>query len=283
MIDLEERIRRAAELLDAESVRARDPLPATRPTLEHSTRWRAPVAQIAAACILFVGLVGLFLVATRDPATSNSPALDGASATSVVEATAPMTTVAAATSVPTAGSLVTAPATTAPTGVEQSLVPPVATLPVMADVGSVVPATVLATGPSDWYRLQPDLDVAWYSDGGDASMLCFRTPAGQECQLDEFAPTAIGGGPIGVRSLDDQLLVVTLDPDPMVVVAFDNGQTVTSQVERDDQIGWGIARIDMPAGTNPLGLATVFEMDPTPSSVPVTSAPPIETAPPTIG
>lgn len=285
MIDLEERIRRAAELLDDESVRAR-PLPETRRTVEHVGRRGVSVVQVAAVCILVVGLAGMFWAATRSPAsapaTSDSPAVDGGPASTGVSATAPMTTVATASSIPTGGVVATAPATTAPSSVEQ-WVPPAVSLPVMADVSSVVPATVLATGPSDWYRLQPDLDVAWYSDGGDKSMLCFRTPAGQECQLDEFAPTSIGGGPIGVRSLNDQLLIVTLDPEQAVVVAFDNGQTITAQVERDDQIGWGVARMDTATGATPLDLAMVFEMDSAGTSVPVTTAPPIETAPPTTG
>ena len=284
MIDLEERIRRAAELLDDEAVRVRDPHPVMRSDRGRVDRGRPYMVQVAAGFMLVAGLVGMFWVATRDPvsgpATSGLPSGTGRSASTVV-ATAPVTSVAtAATSVPSGVAVGTSPpATTVPS----VLAPPAVTLPELADVSSVVPATVLATGPSDWYRLQRDLDVAWYSDGGEMSMLCFRTPAGQECQLDEFAPTAMGGGPIGVRSVDDRWLVVTLDPEITVTLAFDNGQTVTSPVERDDQIGWGVARIWSASGATPEGLAMVFAMDSPASTVPVTSPPPTETAPATIG
>ena len=151
-----------------------------------------------------------------------------------------------------------------------------ATLPALTDVSSEVPPTVLGTGPTDWYRLQPDLDVAWYSDGGDQSMLCFRTPAGQDCQLDRFAPTASGGGPIGVRSVDDQLLVLTLDPASPVTVTFDNGQTVTRPFEADEQTGWGVARVQMPPAGNPEGLSMLFDTSQDGSA---SSAPPMTTVP----
>ena len=272
MIDLEERIRRAAELLDDESLSVRSPLTMSRPAASLAGRRRVPVAQVAAACMLVVGLVGVFWVTARDfataPATSTSPVAGAGPPTTAVEATAPMTTVAAATP-------------SVPSSVEQ-WVPPSVTLPVFADVSSVVPPTALGTGPTDWYRLQPDLDVAWYSEGGETSMLCFRTPAGQECQLDELGPTAIGGGRIGVYSLSEQLLVVTLDTDVSVVVSFDNGQTINAQVERDAQTGWGVARMGTTAGATPLDLAMVFAMQPA-SSVPATIAPVVTTAPSTNG
>jgi len=40
---------------------------------------------------------------------------------------------------------------------------PTQTLPDGADV-SDTPVTVAASAPTDWYRLQPDLDVAWYQE-----------------------------------------------------------------------------------------------------------------------
>lgn len=284
MIDLEERIRRAAELLDSEAVRVRELDPEMRSDSGRGDRRRPYMVQVAAGCMLLAGVVGMYLVATRDPAsgpaTSELPSGADESASTVV-ATAPVTSVATAvTSVPAGVAVGTSPpATTAPS----VLAPPAATLPELTDASSVVPVTVMGTGPTEWYRLQRDLDVAWYSDGGEMSMLCFRTPAGQECQLDEFAPTANGGGPIGVRTVDDRWLVVTLDPESTVTLAFDNGETVTSQVERDDQIGWGVARIWSASGATPTGLAMVFAMNQPAPTVPVTSPPPTETAPVTIG
>ena len=240
------------------------------------------MVQVAAGCMLLVGVVGMFLVATRDPvpATSESPSGADESVSTVV-ATAPVTSVATTeTSVPSGVAVGTSPtATTAPS----VLAPPAATLPELADVSSGVPVTVVGAGPSEWYRLQRDLDVAWYGDGAETSMLCFRTPAGQECQPDEFAPTANGGGPIGVRTVDDRWLVVTLDPETTVTLGFDNGQTLTSPVERDDQLGWGVARIWSASGATPEGLAMVFAMDQPAPTVPVTSPPPAETAPATTG
>ena len=81
----------------------------------------------------------------------------------------------------------------------------------------VVPPTVLGTGPTDWYRLLPDLDVAWYSPNNGSSMLCFRTPTlDATCGTDNFAPTTLGGGPIGVATAGEQLIVITLDPGDTV-------------------------------------------------------------------
>lgn len=289
MIDLEERIRRAAELLDNEAVGVREPDLVVRSDCGRGGRRRPYMVQIAAGCMLLAGVAGMFWVATRDPvsapATSESPSGTDESA-STVATTAPATSVATAvTSVPSGVAVGTSPPeTTAPSVVA----PPAATLPDLADVSSVVPPTVVGTGPTEWYRLQRDLDVAWYSDGGEMSMLCFRTPAGQECQLDEFAPAAMGGGPIGVRSADDRWLVVTLDPETTLTLTFENGQTITSPVERDDQIGWGVARIWSASGATPEGLAMVFAMNqPAPTvpvtapTVPVTSPSPTETAPAT--
>lgn len=258
-IDLEERIRRAAQLLDDEATRACDTLILVGAGSRQAGARRSVVVSVAAVCMLLVGLFGVYLIAGRNPAsapaTSEMPSDEGPPATS------------AATSLP----VVSVPVTRPP-----GWVAPAATLPALTDVSSVVPPTVLGTGPTDWYRLQPDLDVAWYSDGGDHSMLCFRTPAGQDCQLDRFAPTASGGGPIGVRSVDDQLLVLTLDPASTVTVTFDIGHTVTRPVEADEQIGWAVARVQMPPAGTPEGLSMLFG---TSQGGSASSAPPMTTLP----
>lgn len=266
-IDLEERIRRAAQLLDDEAMQARDALPLSGFATRQAVRRRSVMVSVAAACMLAVGGYGMFLVAGRDPssapATGELPTVDGPPVSSAVLSSVPAATIAAA-SVPSA-----------------TTIPPEATLPALADVSLVVPPTVVGTGPTDWYRLQPDLDVAWYSDGaGTRSMLCFRTPAGQECQLDEFAPTTSGGGPIGVRSVDNQMLVLTLDPASTVTVTFDNGQTVSSPVERDAQTGWAVARVAFPPGSSsPEGLSMWFDMTDGGAAVPVATAPTSEPVP----
>lgn len=269
MIDLEERLRRAADLLDDQAMWVHDPAPVARRPIAPTDRRSTVTMRIAAVCILLAGVAGVFWATARrpGPATGNTPSFGD-------ESTQPTTPPTTPTVTPTSP-----PDATVPPTLGTSSVAPVATLPNLDDLSSGVPPTVSATAPTDWYRLQPDLDVAWYSDDG-VSMLCFRTPAGEGCQVDEFAPTTMDGGPIGVISLGDQLLVATIDPSPTVKVPFDNGQTVTSPVERDDQTGWGIARIQMAAGTTPVGLAMVFAADPpdstiatsVPVTVPVTSA-----------
>ncbi len=261
-IDLEERIRRAAQLLDHETIRPYEVLHLTRPSGRQTDRRWSVVVSVAAACMLVAGLFGMFLLGGRNPssipASSDAPSADVPPASPVM--TAPPTS----------------PAVTPPT------VPPAATLPALADVSPVVPPTVFGTGPTDWYRLQPDLDVAWYSEGGTESMLCFRTPAGQECQFDEFMPTTSGGGPIGVRSVDNQLLVLTLDPGDSVTVTFDSGQALTAPVERDAGIGWAVARIQVPAGSSPDGLWMLFNMTEgtpaTPVETTVPSSQPVATS-----
>lgn len=59
---------------------------------------------------------------------------------------------------------------------------PSETLPDTGDL-SATPVTVAGDSPSDWYRVQPDLDIAWYQDAsGDLpATLCWRTPAGSDC------------------------------------------------------------------------------------------------------
>jgi len=44
--------------------------------------------------------------------------------------------------------------------------------------------------PTEWYWLAPDLDVAWHQDQMNAaeSMVCWRTPVGSDCQIDNTRP-----------------------------------------------------------------------------------------------
>jgi hypothetical protein len=153
---------------------------------------------------------------------------------------------------------------------------PVATLPDSEDVSGEVPPTVAGTAPTDWYRLQRDLDVAWYSPNDTTSMLCFRTPTvPASCQPDEFAATAYGGGPIGVATAGDQLIVLTLDPGDTITLATSAGTEVTAPVVRDPQIGWGIARVPLGEGTEFTGLTATYHPPPatTAGSVPAASGP----------
>ena len=124
---------------------------------------------------------------------------------------------------------------------------PVQTLPDSADV-SDTPVTVAASAPTDWYRLQPDLDVAWYQEpsGQSPSMLCWRTPAGSEC-LPDVLPGAL---PLIVPTAGGQTLVVTggIAGATTLDVQLSNGAVLSAPLETDATISWGVARYKIPAG-----------------------------------
>lgn len=153
---------------------------------------------------------------------------------------------------------------------------PVATLPDTGDVSSQVPVTVVGTGPTDWYRLQPDLDIAWYSPNDGTSWLCLRTPTiDATCQIDQFAPTANGGGPIGVATAGNQMLVLTLDPGDTITLTTSSQTPITAPVVRDPQIGWGIARVPLDDYLELTGLRSLYmPPDPTATNVAPTAAEP---------
>jgi hypothetical protein len=128
---------------------------------------------------------------------------------------------------------------------------PVQTLPDGGDV-SDTPATVVAAAPVDWYRLQPDLDVAWHLDpsGQSPSMLCWRTPVGSECFPDDLPDDALGALPLIVPTGGGQTLVVTIvDAGTTdLEVRLTGGTVMTAPVVVDDTIGWSVARYVVPAG-----------------------------------
>jgi hypothetical protein len=124
---------------------------------------------------------------------------------------------------------------------------PVQTLPNSADL-SAAPATAAASAPVDWYRLQPDLDIAWYQEpsGQSPSMLCWRTPVGTDCVVDD-----IGGAlPLIVPTGGDQTLVVTGGPTAgqMLDVQLTNGAVLSAPLDVNAAISWGVARYLVPAG-----------------------------------
>jgi len=124
---------------------------------------------------------------------------------------------------------------------------PTQTLPDGADV-SDTPVTVAASAPTDWYRLQPDLDVAWYQEpsGQSPSMLCWRTPAGSECVSDEFP----GALPLIVPTAGGQTLVVTggATGTTTLDVQLTSGAVLSAPLEIDETISWGVARYQLPDG-----------------------------------
>lgn len=137
-----------------------------------------------------------------------------------------------------------APPSAVPTAsppVEPAALEPVSTLPLTSDVSATPPPTVLSTGPVDWYRLAPDLDVAWYQNGTEPSMLCLRTPTEQTCRIDEFSPDQ----PLSATTSGGQLLVVVIgdQSESMANVGLSDGSIVSAPITWDPQIGWGVVRI----------------------------------------
>ena len=152
---------------------------------------------------------------------------------------------------------------------------PVVTLPAGNDVFDT-PVTVDATSPTDWYRLQPDLDVAWYQapDGQSPSMLCWRTPVSSDCVVDD-APGAL---PLIVPTAGDQTLVVWLGNGESTLGAqLASGGVLSVPLAIDDQIGWGVARFAVSQGDSisSVGRASAAAGEP----VVVTG----QTLPPTVG
>ena len=222
---------------------------------------RRRVGRALGAVAAIATVVGGLVIATDRPGADQSEApLDPTATTGVP--TNPTT----ASSAPTTGTQAATEPGPAPA------LTPAETLPSLADVSDIVPATVLGTAPADWYRLQPDLDVAWYSNGGDVSMLCLRTPLGSECRTDDFKPTEFGGGPIGVWTAGQQLIVLTLDPGDDLALRLNDGTTATMPVERDPQINWGTARFQLTPSLTPIGLTRIFVEAATEESEPPTTS-----------
>ncbi len=153
---------------------------------------------------------------------------------------------------------------------------PVQTLPDGADV-SDTPVTVAASAPTDWYRLQPDLDVAWYAEpsGQSPSMVCWRTPVGSKCLPDEFP----GVLPLIVPTAGGQTLVViggTTDATTLDV-QLTSGAVLSAPLAIDDTITWGVARFQLPDGES---ITAVGDASVTASEV---TDVPGQTLPPAVG
>ena len=246
MIDLEERLRRAAQLLDHQEAGHGAPLVGRGPVGVGGRR-SSTLVRVAAAVVLVLGGVGLAAVTLRDSGSSETSSEPSTASTVPTNETAP------ATSMPTPSSVATGNG-----GSEPPVYQPSATLPPVTGPPGV-PVTVAGNEPSEWYRLQPDLEVAWYGGTGD-SMVCFRSPSLEECQIDRIAPTDSGGGPVAVAGGPGQFLIVTvaLDPVPLVDVALDDGSTVTAVSQIDPQIAWSVARLSVQPGTVPVGMSMTF-------------------------
>lgn len=246
MIDLEERLRRAAQLLDHHDTAHEQPVADDR-SVGANGRRSSSLVRVAAAAVVVLGGIGLVSLTLRDSGTTGN----GSEPTTAT--TTPPTETAPATSLPTPSSVANEVDGSVPPVYEPS-----ATLPPVSGPPGV-PVTVAGNEPTEWYRLQPDLEVAWYGGTGD-SKVCFRSPSLEERQIDRIAPADFGGGPVAISGGPGQFLIVTvaLDPVPLVDVALDDGSTVTAVSEIDPQIAWSVARVPVEPGTVPVGMSMTF-------------------------
>ena len=241
-ITLEERLRRAGELLDEVTVQpvAGELRVAPSRSPKHGG---SPVWLRAAAAVLVTGaMVGVAWLSARDSSDQSATG----TTTAAPENTAAETTAGGASETTAAPDTTSAGSTETTAAAELG---PSVTLPLTSDL-STTPVTVQGSGPTSWYRLQPDLDVAWYSDG-NTSQLCFRTPAIEQCQPDRF----VTGGYVAVQTAGGQWVVLTIDNVDQIVVTLDGGVTASVTVRPDSQIGWRTGRLQGPA---PLDASMVF-------------------------
>lgn len=188
--------------------------------IETTRRGRLVPVLGAAASLLIV--VGLIVIGSRG--RNDDPGVSGpsASAGGTTDGSAPSTSAST------------------PEGIA-----PAATLPDSADLDNS-PVTVAGTAPTSWFRLAPDLDIAWYQplDGAGSSMICWRTPTATDCQPDDLssmvAPTAGG-----------QTLVIAGGAGMAEVqVQLDDGTGLSAPIVTSQTIiDLGVARFELPPGT----------------------------------
>lgn len=136
-------------------------------------------------------------------------------------------------------------ASAAPADTADEVLEPAESLPDSDDVVDV-PVTVVAARPSDWFRIAPDVDVAWYAPSDDgASMFCWRTPEVFDCAEDGDASTL----PVVAATAGNQTVVIGGGPGDEAHVGLDDDGAFSAPVVVDqDVIELGVARFELPAG-----------------------------------
>ncbi|MBI5088719.1 MAG: hypothetical protein HZB15_07655 [Actinobacteria bacterium] len=155
-----------------------------------------------------------------------------------------------------------------PTSEAPAAFEPAATLPDSPDL-SESPVTVAGSSPTSWYRLQPDLDIAWY--GSPTTTFCWRTPVDQQCVDD---PSGGGLLPLVVPSAGGQTLVVTGAPGASLDVQLSDGQVLSAPLDQDEQISWQVARFELPAGTTIVSTGTASSITGDDASITGATLPP---------
>lgn len=137
------------------------------------------------------------------------------------------------------------PTSTSP-GIE--ILGPSETLPDTGDVTGT-PVTVAGDSPTSWYRLEPDLDIAWYQEpsGQSPAMLCWRTPVGSDCSPGDDPQ---GQFPLIVPTAGDMTIVVTSggSDGQQLDAQLTSGELLSEPLVVDDITSWGVARYRVPAG-----------------------------------
>lgn len=122
---------------------------------------------------------------------------------------------------------------------------------ILPDTGDLTdtPVTVAGNSPTDWYRVQLDLDIAWYQEasGQSPAMLCWRTPVGSNCSP---ADDPKGQFPLIVSTAGGMAIVVTSGgtEGEQLDVQLTNGEFLSEPLVVDEVTGWGVARYQIPAG-----------------------------------
>lgn len=122
---------------------------------------------------------------------------------------------------------------------------PAATLPDTEDLDET-PVTVAGNGPSSWFRVAPDLDVAWYAPTDGSTVFCWRTPTGSDCQPEDSSSLTVASTAGG------QTLVITNGArGGEVQIQLDDGSGRSAPVvNTGSDIDLGVARFELPDGTS---------------------------------
>jgi hypothetical protein len=166
--------------------------------------------------------------------------------------------------------------TDAPATAADSALEPAATLPDTDDLDTT-PVTVAGSEPTTWFRVAPDLDVAWYAppDGSAPSMFCWRTATDQDCQPDDL-PSLI----VATTAGNQTLVIASGAGSQEVQVQLDDGSGLSAPViTTQSAIDLGVARFELPDGrsivsTQLAALGSDLSGDPEPIEVTGATLPP---------
>ncbi len=118
-----------------------------------------------------------------------------------------------------------------------------------------VPMTTPQDLPLTYYRLEPDIDLAWKDEGG-ATRMCWRTPAEETCATDTaYEPWLIAPSA-------DQVVAIAIDetasqPSVAALVTWSDGSNSSKPIEWKGDVALGTARFAVRPGLTPVSLDIV--------------------------